>query len=69
VFIALNSWIKVYVGILVILYGIVFWIGIKALQVIVFLVAVLFSFLVYGISFCFGQLLKGRVVPIFAKKG
>jgi hypothetical protein len=69
VFLALNSWIKAYVGILVILYGIVFWIGIKALQLFVFLVAVLFSFLVYVLSFCFGQLLKGRVVPIFVKKG
>jgi hypothetical protein len=69
VFIALNSWIKAYLGILVIIYGIVFWMGIKALQLFVFLVAVLFSSLVYGISFCIGQVLKGRVVPIFAKKG
>jgi hypothetical protein len=58
VFIALNSWIKAYVGILVILYGIIFWMSIKALQLVVFLVAVLFSIFVYVISFCLGQLLK-----------
>jgi hypothetical protein len=58
VFIALNSWIKAYVGILMILYGIVFWMSIKALQLVVFLVAVLFSIFVYVISFCLGQLLK-----------
>ncbi|RZT15579.1 hypothetical protein [Fictibacillus sp. BK138] len=68
-FIGLNHWIRAYLGILVILYGFVFWMGIKALQLVVFLVTVLISFVVYGISFCFGQLLKGRVVPIFAKKG
>lgn len=57
-FIVLNSWIKAYVGILVILYGIIFWIGIKALELFVFLVVVLFSIFVYVISFCLGQLLK-----------
>jgi hypothetical protein len=69
VFKGLKHWIKAYLGILMMLYGILFWMGIKALQLVVFLVAVLFSFLLYAVGFCYGQLLKGRVVPILIKKG
>ena len=68
-FLGLNKWIHAYLGLLVILYGMVFWFAVKILQLVVFLFTVLLSVFVYVISFCFGNLLKGRVVPIFARKG
>ena len=64
-----NKWISAYLGMLVILYGIVFWFTDKILKLVVFLFAVLFSFFVYAIGSYFGKLLKGRVIPIFARKG
>jgi hypothetical protein len=69
VFLGLNKWLHVYLGILIILYGTVIWLAAKFLQFVVFLFAVLLSFFIYTISFYFGKLLKGRVIPIFAKKG
>lgn len=67
----LDKWLRAYVCILILIliYGIVSWCLIKMVKLFVFLFAVLFSLLVYAISFCFGKLLKGRVVPIFARKG
>lgn len=65
----LDNWLRAYVGLLILVYGFVSWCLIKMVKLFVFLFAVLFSLLVYAISFCFGKLLKGRVVPIFARKG
>jgi hypothetical protein len=69
VFIGLNKWLHANMGMLVVLYGAVIWFAAKFLQIVVFLFAVLLSFFIYTISFYFGKLLKGRVIPIFAKKG
>lgn len=65
----LNKWISAYLGVLVILYGIVFWFSIKLLKLFVFLFAVLISIFVYVISFFFGKLFIGRVIPQFSSKG
>lgn len=65
----LNKWLKTYVGLLIVFYGIASWCLINILKLFVFLFAKLFLQLVFVISFCFGKQLKGRVVPIFARKG
>jgi uncharacterized membrane protein len=69
VFAGLSKWLHAYLGVLVILYGAVIWLAAKLFQLVAFLFAVLLSFFIYTISFYFGKLLKGRVIPTFAKKG
>jgi uncharacterized membrane protein len=69
VFAGLSKWLHAYLGVLVILYGAVIWLAAKLFQLFTFLFAVLLSLFIYTISFYFGKLLKGRVIPIFAKKG
>ena len=62
-------WLTAYVGLLAVLYGVVFWVGVQVIKVVWFLLMVLFFFLVYGIGFCFGKLQRGRVIPILERKG
>jgi small-conductance mechanosensitive channel len=45
------------------------WVSVKMLKLVVLLFAVLIVIIVYAISYCFGKLLKGRVIPIFGGKG
>ena len=65
----LDKWLQAYVGLLILFYGIACWFVVKLLKLFVVIVAVLFSLFVYAMSFCIGKLLKGRVVPIYARKG
>jgi uncharacterized membrane protein len=69
VFAEVSKWLHAYLSVLVILYGSVIWLAAKLFQLFTFLFVVLLSFFIYTISFYFGKLLKGRVIPIFAKKG
>lgn len=68
-FAGVSKWLHAYLSVLVILYGAVIWLAAKLFQLFTFLFVVLLSFFIYTISFYFGKLLKGRVIPIFAKKG
>ncbi|MCM3594174.1 hypothetical protein M4D55_00050 [Metabacillus idriensis] len=65
----LDKWVRAYVGVLILAYGSASWCLIKLVKLILFLFTALVSLLIYAIGFCFGKLLKGRVVPILARKG
>lgn len=64
-----RGMIVAYVGLLFFLYGVVIWIAVQLLKLFSFLFTVIVGILIYAISFCFGKLLKGRVVPVFFRKG
>lgn len=67
-FLIINKWVNVYVG-LFFSFRKLSWFTGKILTLVVFLFMVIVLLFVYGISYYFGKLLKGRVVPIFARKG
>jgi hypothetical protein len=64
-----NKWITSYVGLLFFVCGVLFWITGKILKLVVFLFTVIIALFVYAIRYYSVKLLKGRVVPIFARKG
>lgn len=68
-FYMVDRWLQAYLGLLVLFYVLASWCAVKILKVVVFVFVVCFSILVYAISMAFGKLLKGRVVPIFARRG
>ena len=68
-FLIANIWITSYVVLLFFICGVLFWITGKTLKLVVFLFTVIIALFVYAIRYDSGKLLKGRVVPIFARKG